>query len=160
MTPNQHETLLWNAANRKLCTAPTRLAQAGDTLVSVRAPVGDINMSWEECCIGRRVAALLHKSGSTSYTHYAAQALQPALRAYEDDGTVFGAINKRQFESLQVLEPPTALIDAFDLEACRLDDALRTAAADSSSLAALRDTALSKLTSGAIKIADSRICDA
>ena len=44
--------------NRKFCTAPTRIAQPGDTLVSVRAPVGDINMAWEKCCIGRGVAAL------------------------------------------------------------------------------------------------------
>ena len=32
--------------NRKFCTAPTRIAQPGDSLVSVRAPVGDINMAW------------------------------------------------------------------------------------------------------------------
>ena len=50
--------------NRRVyCTAPTRFAKAGDTLISVRAPVGDINMASEECAIGR-VAAAIHKSGS------------------------------------------------------------------------------------------------
>ena len=39
--------------NRKFCTAPNRTAQPWDTIVSVRAPVGDINMAWECCCIGR-----------------------------------------------------------------------------------------------------------
>ena len=131
--------------NRKFCTAPTRRAQPADTLVSVRAPVGDINMAWEECCIGRGVAALRHKSGSTSFTYYAAQALQPALRAYESEGTVFGAINKRQFESLQVLEPPTDVVDAFDVEACRLDARLRVATAEGAQLVALRDTLLPRL---------------
>jgi len=38
---------------RIYCTAPTRFANPGDTLVSVRAPVGDINMAIEKCCIGR-----------------------------------------------------------------------------------------------------------
>ena len=114
-------------------------------------------MAWEECCIGRGVAALLHKSGSTSYTHYAAQALQPALRAYEDGGTVFGAINKRQFESLQVLEPPTALIDAFDLEACRLDARIATATAQTAHLTSLRETALPRLlASPAVRMTPSR----
>ena len=131
--------------NRKFCTAPTRRAQPADTLVSVRAPVGDINMAWEECCIGRGVAALRHKSGSTSFTYYAAQTLQPTLRAYESEGTVFGAINKRQFESLEVLEPPIELIDAFDVEACRMDARLHTATAEAAHLASLRDTLLLEL---------------
>ena len=131
--------------NRKFCTAPTRRAQSADTLVSVRAPVGDINMAWEECCIGRGVAALRHRSGSTSFTYYAAQSLQPALRAYESEGTVFGAINKRQFESLRVLEPPIEVVDAFDVEACRLDERLRVATAEAVHLASLRDTLLSRL---------------
>jgi type I restriction enzyme S subunit len=46
---------------RVFCTAPTRLAETGDTLISVRAPVGDINMADEKCCIGRGVAAARHK---------------------------------------------------------------------------------------------------
>src|SRR5690606_23834801 len=41
---------------RVYCTAPTRFAKKGDTLVSVRAPVGDINMASEDCAIGRGVA--------------------------------------------------------------------------------------------------------
>ncbi len=134
--------------NRKFCTAPTRRAQPADTLVSVRAPVGDINMAWEECCIGRGVAALRHKSGSTSFTYYAAQTLQPALRAYESEGTVFGAITKRQFESLEVLEPPVELVDAFDVEACRMDARLAVATAEAAHLAAQRDTLLTALLSG------------
>lgn len=131
--------------NRKFCTAPTRRAQPADTLVSVRAPVGDINMAWEECCIGRGVATLRHKSGSTSFTYYAAQTLQPALRAYESEGTVFGAITKRQFESLEVLEPPIELIDAFDVEACRMDARLVAATAEAAHLASLRDTLVAEM---------------
>ena len=38
---------------RRYCTAPKRIANSDDTLVSVRAPVGAINMAWEQCCIGR-----------------------------------------------------------------------------------------------------------
>ncbi|MDE2687812.1 MAG: restriction endonuclease subunit S [Chloroflexota bacterium] len=84
--------------NRRFCTAPTRIAQPDNTLVSVRAPVGSINMAWEQCCIGRGLAALRHNSGSASYTYYAVMSIQPELQQYEHTGTVFGAINKRQFE--------------------------------------------------------------
>jgi type I restriction enzyme S subunit len=54
---------------RVFCTAPTRAAKAGDTLISVRAPVGDINMTAEDCAIGRGVAAARHKTGSRSYSY-------------------------------------------------------------------------------------------
>jgi type I restriction enzyme S subunit len=38
---------------RMYCTAPTRVAKAGDVLMSVRAPVGTVNLTDKECCIGR-----------------------------------------------------------------------------------------------------------
>ncbi len=96
--------------NRKFCTAPARIAQPGDCLVSVRAPVGDINMAWGKCCIGRGVAALRHKSGTISFSYYSAWTIQPALREYEQTGTVFGAINKSQFETLQVIAPSPSVL--------------------------------------------------
>src|ERR1035437_9471596 len=46
---------------RVFCTAPTRFANAGDTLVSVRAPVGSVNLAAEKCSVGRGVAAVRHK---------------------------------------------------------------------------------------------------
>jgi type I restriction enzyme S subunit len=55
---------------RVYCTAPTRFANPGDTLVSVRAPVGDINMASEKCSIGRGLASIHHKSRSRSFKYY------------------------------------------------------------------------------------------
>ena len=81
---------------RVYCNAPTRVAKKDDTLVSVRAPVGDINMVEEKCCIGRGVAAIRHKTGSRSYTYYAMQFLREDFALYEAEGTVFGAIKQGQ----------------------------------------------------------------
>ena len=92
--------------NRVYCTAPKRLADHGDTLVSVRAPVGDINMAMVRCCVGRGVAGIRHKSGSRSYTYYAMHTLSDRFARFEAEGTVFGAINKKQFEGLRWLSPP------------------------------------------------------
>ena len=99
--------------NRRYCTDPKRIAEAEDTLVSVRAPVGDINMAWEKCCIGRGLAALRHKSGSISFTYYSVGALQSEIQQYEHTGTVFGAITKKQFESLKTVEPTPGIACAF-----------------------------------------------
>src|SRR5690554_3725987 len=90
--------------NRRYCSAPSRIANPEDTLVSVRAPVGDINLAWEKCCIGRGVAAVRHFSGARSFTYHAIWSLQDELRQYEHTGTVFGAINKKQFEAMSFVE--------------------------------------------------------
>ncbi len=138
--------------NRRFCSAPTRIADPEDTLVSVRAPVGDINLAWERCCIGRGVAALRHKSGSSSFTYHLAWALQRELKEYEHTGTVFGAINKGQFEALKVIEPDSHIVDAFDSTAKHLDVRIRSNVTESYTLAALRDTLLPKLISGDLRV--------
>ena len=139
-------------SNRRFCTAPNRIAQPGDTLVSVRAPVGDINMAWDRCCIGRGVAALRHKSGSMSFTYYSTRTIQTALRAYEHTGTVFGAVNKSQFEALGVIEPDSSTVDAFDSCARPLDARIKSNTLESLNLTALRDTLLPKLISGKLRV--------
>lgn len=141
--------------NRKFCTAPTRIAWPGDTLVSVRAPVGEINMAWTQCCIGRGVAALRHKSASSSFTYYSAWRTQKNISVYEHTGTVFGAINKKQFETLQTLEPGSELIEAFDSYVSSMDFRIRNNTSEIRTLTDLRDTLLPKLVSGEIRLANA-----
>ena len=138
--------------NRRFCTAPTRIAEQNDTLVSVRAPVGDINMALEKCCVGRGVAALRHKSGSRSFTYYSIWAIQRELRQYEHTGTVFGAINKKQFEMLNTIEPILELIHAFESFVGPMDEYIKTHVSESRTLTALRDTLLPKLVSGELRV--------
>jgi type I restriction enzyme S subunit len=73
---------------RVYCSAPKRTAQYGDALVSVRAPVGDVNMAESVCCVGRGVAAVRHKTGSRSYTYYAMRSLKSYFERFESEGTV------------------------------------------------------------------------
>ncbi len=143
---------------RRYCTAPTRIAESDDTLVSVRAPVGDINMAWEQCCIGRGVAALRHKSGSISYTYHFVWAIQRELQQYEHMGTVFGAINKTQFESLKTIEPMPEVIRKFGSIVLSWDKHIRSNTAESRTLAALRDTLLPKLVSGKLRLDREQRC--
>ena len=138
--------------NRKYCTAPSRVAHVDDTLVSVRAPVGALNMAWEECCVGRGVAALRHKSGSSSFTYYTAWALQPELQQYEQTGTVFGAITRKQFETLPAISPTEQLINAFDSFTLPLERQLRGNVADARTLTAQRDALLPQLVSGELRV--------
>lgn len=136
---------------RIYCSAPTRYAKPGDTLVSVRAPVGDINMANEECCIGRGVAAVRHKSGATSFTYHSMANLYPDFARFEAEGTVFGSINKDSFEKLRFLIPPKEIIAAYEVQAGPLDAQIRILENQSRTLATLRDRLLPKLLSGELK---------
>ena len=138
--------------NRKYCTAPTRVAQANDTLVSVRAPVGTLNIAWEQCCIGRGVASIRHKSGSSSFTFYSAWGMKPELKQYEQTGTVFGAITRKQFENLQVIVPSNLFVDAFDSFVLPLEQHLRHNSASTRTLSSQRDALLPRLVSGEVRL--------
>ena len=141
---------------RIYCTAPTRYAKPSDTLVSVRAPVGDINMADEECCIGRGVAAVRHKSGAVSFTYHAMENLSPDFALFEGEGTVFGSINKQNFENLRFVIPPPEVVAAYEQLAKPLDEQIRTLEHQSRTLSTLRDALLPKLLGGELCISESK----
>ena len=140
---------------RVYCSAPKRFAEKGDTLVSVRAPVGDVNMVEEKCSIGRGVAAIRHKTGSRSYTYYTMQSLQEIFSRYEAEGTVFGSINKTDFQTLSQLRPSNEVIEAFECLVYPLDQSIENNENESRTLAQIRDTLLQKLLSGEIRLDDA-----
>ncbi|GBU10241.1 hypothetical protein AwWohl_13790 [Gammaproteobacteria bacterium] len=82
-------------SNRIYCTDPKRIAYKNDTLISVRAPVGSINIAAEDCIIGRGLAAARHKSKSVSFTFYTMNNLAKHFEVFEGEGTVFGSINQK-----------------------------------------------------------------
>jgi type I restriction enzyme S subunit len=110
---------------RVFCTAPTRLAKIGDTLVSVRAPVGDINMALEDCAIGRGVAAVRHKTGSRSYTYHFMSSISDIFARFNAEGTVFGLIGKKDFHSISHVKPPRDLVLTYEKLAANLDDEVK-----------------------------------
>lgn len=133
---------------RRYCTNPTRLVSRNETLISVRAPVGAINMAKEETCIGRGLAGIVHKSGARSFTYYAIKTMQAMFQRHDQEGTIFGSITKKQIQNLPVQEPSRQLIDAFESTATNFDDCIRSAITESQILANIRDTLLAKMFCG------------
>jgi type I restriction enzyme, S subunit len=137
---------------RVFCTSPTRFAKAGDTLISVRAPVGDINMAAEDCAIGRGVAAARHKTGSRSYSYQFMGSLDEVFARFEAEGTVFGSINKGDFHSIPTIKPPRPIISQFEKAICPIDSRIEVNERESGILSSLRDTLLPKLISGELRV--------
>jgi type I restriction enzyme S subunit len=124
-------------------------------LVSVRAPVGDINMAAEDCAIGRGVAAVRHKTGGRSYTYLYMGSLEEVFARFEAEGTVFGSIGKKDFHAIRCTIPAREAVQVFDRIASPLDDRIENAERESRTLAAIRDTLLPKLLSGELRVGDA-----
>lgn len=137
-------------SRRVFCTAPTRIAEPNDVLVSVRAPVGDTNVAMEKCAIGRGVAAIRHDR--QSFALYSVLGLRRFFGSFDSDGTVFAAIGKASLSDLPVVSPPNELADVFERHIGVLDRRIAEATMESDLLAVARDTLLPKLMSGELSI--------
>ena len=139
---------------RVYCTAPTRFAKKSDTLISVRAPVGDINMTAEDCAIGRGVAAARHKSGSRSYSYQFMRSQKEVFSRFEAEGTVFGSIGKKDFHAILCVVPPRDLVMEFERRVTAVDSRIEATIQETFTLSTLRDTLLPKLMSGELRVPD------
>lgn len=140
---------------RVFCTKPTRLAQARDTLVSVRAPVGDVNMALEACALGRGVAGVRHPEGHQSFVFYSIRGLKSHFELYDGEGTVFGSINKKDFQALPVVLPTALVLQAFESYMAPLDAQIEGNELRLRTLADLRDTLLPRLISGQLRLPEA-----
>ena len=123
---------------------PKRYAAKLDTLVSVRAPVGDMNVALENCCIGRGLAAVIEKEGNSSFTYYFLNNLTTQLKTFEDNGTVFGSITKKDFERIQCVIPPRKIINLFESQLHPVDESILNNCMEEESLKVIRDNLLTK----------------
>ena len=82
-------------------TVLTKLAKAGDVIMSVRAPVGELNITPVDMCLGRGVCSLRMKNGNQSYLFYMMKYYIPYL-LQKESGTVFGSVSKRDITELEV----------------------------------------------------------
>ena len=79
---------------RVWCNAPTKIVDEGSLLISVRAPIGALNIANERCCIGRGLAGITSKDGvNQKYIYYCLKGKNRELNA-KGTGSTFKAIAK------------------------------------------------------------------
>ncbi len=86
------------------CTDPKIIANEGEILFSVRAPVGNINIADKKICIGRGLASLNAKNQQNLFLFYLLHFIKDDIINLES-GTVFGSVNKKDLESVPILLP-------------------------------------------------------
>ena len=90
-------------------TVMTKPAKAGDVIMSVRAPVGDLNITPVDMCLGRGVCSLRMKNGNQDFLFYMMKYYIPHLLKKES-GTVFGSVNRNDINGLEVNIPENAQV--------------------------------------------------
>lgn len=139
---------------RLFTTEPKRMAYTNDTLMSVRAPVGDLNIAHTNCCIGRGLAAIHSKTNHQSFVHYTMFSLKKQLDVFNGEGTVFGSINRNALNEMPIVIPSDEKLDEFEKLVSPMDAAIRNNYDEICHLESIRDTLLPKLMSGELDVSN------
>jgi type I restriction enzyme S subunit len=138
-------------ANQIFTTANSRIANAGDILCSVRAPVGRLNITLDKIVIGRGVAAVRSVSGNQSFLFH-----QLRTHFFKEDligtGAIFASVTKAEFENQRFVTPDMDLIRAFEEVSEPIDEQLRTLFLQNQKRRAARDLLLPRLMSGEMSV--------
>ena len=139
--------------DRVYCTVQKRIAEIGDILFSVRAPVGRINVANKKVVIGRGLSAIRSKSGAQAF-----MLQQLKDRFQEEDtmgsGTIFNAITKADLLGVQLLKPTQSIVTKFEEATEPISLELANLTIKNANLRQTRDLLLPKLISGEIDVSE------
>jgi type I restriction enzyme, S subunit len=137
---------------RQYTSQPSRRAKAGDILLSVRAPVGTLNIADNDCCIGRGLAALNSKSGYDSYLYYVMEYFKQIFDNRNNAGTTFGSITKDDLYSLKLVYPKNDLLKNCNQTVSKYNQMILNNHKQNQQLTDLRDWLLPMLMNGQVTV--------
>ncbi len=123
-----------------------------DILLSVRAPVGDLNRTLVKCIIGRGLASIHEKNRRNSYIYYMLQNSINWWKNFNAEGTVFGAVNKDDVNNFQIVIPPKDFGNQLNTFLMNIDERVRNNCIQNRRLSQIRDSLLPRLMSGKIRV--------
>lgn len=134
-------------SHQTYCTVQNRLAEPGDILFSVRAPVGRINITTDRIVIGRGLAAIRSNRDQQNLLFYTLDS-----HFFKEDmmggGSIFAAITKKDLHGVQLLQPLNQTAMAFDEHVKPVDSQIANLQRMNGNLARIRDLLLPRLMFG------------
>ena len=137
---------------RMYTTAPARYAKFGDILMSVRAPVGAVNIANTDCCIGRGLSAINSKIGSLTYIYFIIHYFKVKFDNLNSAGTTFGSITKEDLYKLPVVIPSDNIIRSFESLCKPIFDRQMNIGLEIENLTKQRDELLPLLMNGQVSV--------
>lgn len=142
--------------NKVYCTQENRLALPEDILLSVRAPVGRINITNKKIIIGRGLAALNSKTKNNIFLYYFLSNIFQKEDQY-GNGAVFNAITKAELESISFGYPDGDAIKQFEHTICYTHNLVANLIYKNETLKQTRNLLLPRLISGEIDVENMEI---
>ncbi|MFF2557399.1 restriction endonuclease subunit S [Nocardia sp. NPDC058058] len=142
-------------SNRVWTTEPGRTAEKYDTLVSVRAPVGRLNLANESLCIGRGLAGVRSRTDSPMTLFHQIGAAKSEWAPFEAEGTIFGSINKTQLAAIQVPMVSADAASQLEVQLGSLEAMIASSIQENMLLERTRDQLLPLLISGKLRVKDA-----
>ena len=128
----------------KWCLRPAKIADIGDLLISVRAPVGETNLADQRIAIGRGLAAIRFKAAEPTFGWHILNFTKGAFRR-SAQGSTFDAIGSSQLRSLSFPLPPFAEQQVIATVLDAIDESIDTTEAATACIGQLRDSVLEEL---------------
>jgi len=135
----------------KWCSSPNKTAEEGDILISIRAPVGDLNKAQFKCCIGRGVTGLSMKNHRNEFLYYLLKTNSHRWEQYAS-GTTFNSINKGNIESFEAIYPGSEEIEQYNEQVSPMSDKINSLHWENEYLAELRNELMPPLISGRVTL--------
>lgn len=117
----------------------TKIAEPYDVIMSVRAPVGDVNITPIKMCLGRGVCSLNHNQNEQEFLYYLIRHYSKEL-INNQNGTVFGCVNYKDIANLKIMYPPLPEQKAIAEVLSSLDDKIDLLSRQNKTLEALAST--------------------
>ena len=142
-------------SDRLFCTAGSRIAERGDILFSVRAPVGRMNIANKKIILGRGLSAIRHNDDSQAF-------LWEQLRNHfiKDDmignGAIFASVTKDDMQRIELLCPPQSVVELATKYLDPIHSKITTLSQQKKNLSHTRDLLLPRLMSGQIVLSYER----
>ncbi len=138
-------------SHKTYCTVQNRIAEPGDILFSVRAPVGRINITTDKIVIGRGLAAIRSRFGQQNFLFYALKS-----HFFKEDmiggGAIFAAITKKDLHSVELPQPSDSVVKMFMEYVGPIDSQIENLHRATEKLIKARDLLLPRLMNGEIAV--------
>lgn len=133
------------------CSVKGRLANDGDILFSVRAPVGRLNIADRKLIIGRGLSAMKHKKGYNSFLFHFLKH-QFSREDIIGNGAIFNSVGKDELNGFKYFAPSEALIKDFEKIVKPIDEEVKNLYEQINTLKTTRNFLIPRLISGRLSV--------
>ena len=158
-TPDMHGNMFILATGEFLSNAgadsqANKLIPAGSICVSCIGTIGVVSITTEDCQTNQQINSIvLGKDHFCEFLFFHLQDAKQALENLGSNGATMGNVNKSKFESLEVIAPPSELLERYHQFSASLLSEILTLSRQTANLRRTRDLLLPRLLSGQVVLA-------